>query len=71
MQRETSIARDDAPVPPSPKHHRHGVRGQAAHAARGGSQSGVSLLRLSVPARVLIGASAAAIVWLSIAWALA
>ena len=70
MQREVHIARKDAAVPPRPKHHRHGGQ-QARHPANRGRESNVSLLRLSVPARILIGASAAAIVWLSIGWALA
>ncbi len=57
MQRRKATARKDAPVPRHP-----------AHGRRAG---GVSLLCLSVPARVLIGVLAAAVVWLAIGWALA
>ena len=33
--------------------------------------SGISLLRLSVPGRLLMVAAAAALLWLAVAWALA
>lgn len=70
MQRREVTARKDAPVPPEPKRRRR--RGEkVGHPAHGRRAGGVSLLCLSVPARVLIGFTAAAIVWLAIGWALA
>ncbi len=57
--------------------HRHVTLVSGAHdappleaAAAESAGHGVSLLRLSVPARLVIVAAAAALLWLSVLWAL-
>jgi hypothetical protein len=49
------------------KVHRHSV----LVVAEGALPNGVSLLRLSVPARLLIAAVASALLWAAVLWALA
>jgi hypothetical protein len=55
--------------------HRHVTLVSAAHEAPplavvGSAGESVSLLRLSVPARLLIVAAAAALLWIAVLWAL-
>jgi hypothetical protein len=48
--------------------HRHLAHGHAGFDA--GGMSGFSLMRLSVPARLIIVALAAALLWTAVLWAL-